>query len=145
MDDAVEVIEVTSVPYAHQWGQDLRRGKMDAFVALLLSRLHHLTRLVLGPHFTKETVLLGMLFSSALCETSDHRLSTFHRLREVTYELKPDCLRAMSGRNTADVLPFFYLPEVRLLSLALDNPVTFSWPAHTPDPSTITSLNLTFI
>jgi hypothetical protein len=51
----------------------------------------------------------------------------------------------MSGRNTADVLPFFYLPEVRLLSLSLDNSVTFSWPMHAPDPSKVTSLNLTFI
>jgi hypothetical protein len=86
-----------------------------------------------------------MLFSSALCEKSDHRLSTLQHIREVAYELKTDCPLAMSGRNTVDILPFFYFPEVRLLSLALDNPVTFSWPAHTPDPSTITSLNLTFI
>jgi hypothetical protein len=134
MNDAVEVIEAARVPYAHQLGEDLRRGKMDAFVALLLSRLHHLAHLVLNPNLTKEAGLLGMLFSSALCEKSDHRLSTFQHLREVTYELKTDCLRAMSGRNTADVLPLFYLPEARPLSLALDNPVTFSWRAHTPDP-----------
>jgi hypothetical protein len=68
MNDAVEVIEAARVPYAHQWGEDLRRDKMVAFVALLLSRLHHLTRLVLSPNFTKEAGLLYMLFSLALCE-----------------------------------------------------------------------------
>jgi hypothetical protein len=77
MNVAVLVIEMTRVPYAHQWGEDLRCGKMDAFVALLLPRLQHLTHLVLSPNFTKQTKLLGMLFSSVLCEKSDYRLSTF--------------------------------------------------------------------
>ncbi|KAF1815698.1 hypothetical protein P152DRAFT_193415 [Eremomyces bilateralis CBS 781.70] len=40
-------------------GKELRSGTMDAFVALLLSQLHYLRYLILGPNSAKQSVLLG--------------------------------------------------------------------------------------
>jgi hypothetical protein len=146
LDNAVEVIETTRVPFSQRWEQELRSGTMDAFVALLLSQLHNLRNLVLGTNTAKQSQLIGLLLNSALCEKGDYGLPTFQYLREVIYELNDYRGRKLCGRNTADVLPFFYLPKVQSLSVALDNPVTFSWPMNTPpDLSKITSLNLTLI
>jgi hypothetical protein len=146
LNDAVEAIEMTGVPYTHRWGQKLRRGTIDAFVALLLSQLHQLRHLVLGPNFTRQAELLGMFLNSALCRKGDYRLPTFQYLQAVTYELVDEVSPRMYGRYTADVLPFFYLPEVQHLSVSLDNPATLNWPMNMPpDPSKITSLTLDLI
>jgi hypothetical protein len=143
LNQAVEAITTTRVPYARRWVDELRNGNMDAFVALLLSRLHGLRRLVIGPNFAKQTEFLGMLLYSALWLRVDHGFPTFQHLRDVKYDLDVDFMRENGGRNTASVLPFFYLPEVQRLWISLDNPVTFYWPTHTaPNLSTITSLTL---
>lgn len=142
LSHAIKAVEATDVPFARLWKRDLRVAKMDALVAVLLSQLHNLTRLVMCANFAIESRLVGMLFSAALCEKGSYKLPTFRHLRDVAYRLKHGEARNMSGRNTANALPFFYLPEIQTLSVALDNPIAFGWITHTPGPSTITSLDL---
>jgi hypothetical protein len=87
-----------------------------------------------------------MVLRSALCDSVDRGLPTFERLQDVSFNLRPDCSRENGIRNTADVLPFFYLLTVQHISVSIDNPVTFAWPTkHTPTPSRLASLNLSFI
>lgn len=149
LDSALEAITKTRVPYsfAHRWEKELNNGTMDAFVSLLLSQLHHLTHLFLARNFTKQSTLLGMLLCSALCEKGEqYMLPRFKYLREVDYELSDCNTRKLCGRNTADILPLFYLPEVQRLSVALDNPITLTWPLQSPlILSTLTSLDLALI
>lgn len=142
LNHAIKAVEVTKVPHARLWKRHLRAGKMDALVAVLLSQLHNLSRLVMCSNFTIESRLSGMLFSAALCEEGDYRLPTFRHLRDVTYRLRHSQFRVMFGKNTVNVLPFFYLPEIQTLSVTLDNPIAFDWIIRMPNPSTITSLNL---
>jgi hypothetical protein len=139
---AVKAVKATKVPYAPLWKQHLQAGKMDALVAVLLSQLHNLSCLVMCSNFTLKSKLSGMLFSVALCEEGDYRLPTFRHLRDVTYRLRHSQFRVMFGKNTVNVLPFFYLPEIQTLSVTLDNPIAFDWITRMPDPSTITWLNL---
>ena len=142
LDAAIGAIQDTELPYAPQWIQSLRKGDMDAFVALLLSRCHRLVQVVVQSNFTEEsTHFMGMLFNSAVCTKTGAGLPTFQYLREVAYSLgwHPEII----GKHTKDVLPFFYLPAIRSLSVSLGNPLTLEWPLQPPDPLTITSLELT--
>ena len=120
---------------------------MDAFIAVLLSQLSSLTSLRLSPNFAKESQIVGMVLRSALCESVNRGLPTFQRLRDVSFNLRFHVHQIKKTvRNTADVLPFFYLPTVQRISASIDNPVAFAWPAkHAPTPSRLTSLDLTFI
>lgn len=146
LDEPIAFIQRTRVPYGDLWAQELRHGTMDAFIALLLSQLSNLTCLYLGPNFTKESQLMGMVLRSALCEPVDYGLPNFQHLRDVSFNFEFDNCRDSRIKNTTDTLPFFYLPTVQRISASIDNPATFTWPAsHPPDPSRLTSLDLTSI
>ncbi|OIW23016.1 hypothetical protein CONLIGDRAFT_146120 [Coniochaeta ligniaria NRRL 30616] len=126
------------------WVQELRAGTMDAYVAVLLSQLHNLRRLHMRGHFARETILLGTLFWSTLCEGVDRGLPDFRYLEEVSVVKEWS-----SYRNTQDLLPLFYLPALKHMKLWLDNPAylnpdtMIAWPTgQVPNASTLRSLEL---
>ncbi|PON23623.1 hypothetical protein TGAM01_v207567 [Trichoderma gamsii] len=129
-------------PFRDLWIQELGNGVMDAFVILLPSLVPNLTHLRLTGIFARENRLLGMLLRASLCQTSHCELPRFQYLQEVEFDPKLDPFRDWKTKNTADVLPLFYLPSVQSISVEVDNPVTFSWPTHRPSPSNITALDL---
>ncbi|RDW70513.1 uncharacterized protein DSM5745_08024 [Aspergillus mulundensis] len=136
------------LPKLERWVQSLRDGSIDAVVALLLARLPSLRALYLGPSFTRQTALIGMVLRSAICEGTDRSLPDFRHLQDVTL-LRPQshdkaCDRKV--KNTADLLPFFYLHNLQRMSAAIQTPDAWTWPAaHLPTPSNLTSLDLTCI
>ncbi|PNY28622.1 Uncharacterized protein TCAP_01444 [Tolypocladium capitatum] len=140
---ASEIIHSTGVPQAKLWVDELQSGTVDAIVALLLSMLPNLTFLHIGPNFALESRLLGKMLRCALCESSEeYRLPAFRSLHDVTLSRRTNEYRHRNISNTADVLPFFYLLDVRCLSISIDNPTEFVWPVHAPTPSSLTSLEL---
>lgn len=123
---------------------------MDAFITLLLSQLSNLECLYLGKNFSRESRLMGMMLRSALCEKSqDNPFLSFARLHDVSAMYPGLGLYVrdyQDVRNTADVLPFFYLPSIKYLKTLVDNPATFIWPGkYPPNPSSLTSLDLTIL
>jgi hypothetical protein len=123
---------------------------MDAFIALLLSQLPNLRRFHLGENFARESRFMGMMLRSALCkEFQDYCLPSFTHLQDVSAvypDLGLNIRKYTDVRNTADVLPLFYLPSVERIKALIDNPTTFIWPGkYPPNPSRLTSLNLTML
>lgn len=146
LDTYIDSVRNSGVPYGDLWVYHLVLGTMDAFVALLVSLLSNLTTLQLGPNFAKETQLLGMVLRSALHEKRCSGQAFFPYLREVSLKMGVDTYRDHSYKNTKDVLPFLYLPDVRHLSLSIENPSLFVWPIGAPpSPSSLTSLDLTLV
>lgn len=140
-----EAIYFAGVQYANQWKEAVYRGKMDALIALLLSRLHQLRHLFLGTSITKETEFLGLFFRSCLGGYSHVGFSTFRHLQEVILTFRKDYERHMVGRQTADFLPMFFLPALRSFSVGLDNPEILQWASTAPHASELQSLKLTCI
>jgi hypothetical protein len=147
----ITFVEALQIPDDGFWIQELRAGSMDAFVAVFLSQLWNLRRLEICGLFTRETMLLGTVFWSALCEPLERGLPTFQHLEEVSFSRRWVLVnhRFEIARNTHDLLPFFYLPAVKRMTLWLDNPdscrspVTVGWPtAQPPKASTLKSLEL---
>ena len=79
---AAAVLQLSQPP---MWENALRRGSMDAFMALLVSRLPNLRRLEMDSKFQAHRQFLALMFGRAL----NSRLprpplpSTFDRLQEV--------------------------------------------------------------
>ncbi|KAL4972973.1 hypothetical protein BDW66DRAFT_154245 [Aspergillus desertorum] len=147
-DGLIRFIQSTGVPNSDRWIQSLRDGSIDAVVALLLSRLPSLKALYLGRPFTRETALIGTVLRSAICEPTYHSLPNFHHLQDVTFlrSRSRDQACDRKVKNTADLLPFFYLHNFQPMSAAIQNPDTWTWPAaHLPTPSNLTLLDLTCI
>lgn len=150
-DDLRPLIECATgfnVSYRAEWIQRLRSGTMDAFVALLLSQLSSLTSLSLGENFCRESYLVGHVLRTSLCEEGDC-FHAFQHLRDVSM-LYPaiglDQRRHTTARNTADVLPTFYLPTVEKLRVFIDSSVIFEWPTVShPTAQSLLSLDLTMI
>ncbi|EHA27556.1 hypothetical protein CBS63078_3699 [Aspergillus niger] len=146
-------IQGTGVPYSNLWICELHQGTIDALLALLVAQLSNLRCLYLGPIYTREDQVLGMILNSALCRPMDYRLPTFQHLRDVSFHravgddgTRPKMTPQDRAKNTANVLPLFYLPNIRSMSVTVENPDVFTWPAaHLPDPSKLTSLDLTAV
>jgi hypothetical protein len=150
LDELVRCIERIRISCTEQWIQELRAGTMDAFVTLLLSQLPWLRRLYLGQNFFRECPLMGMMLRSALCEEPrDSHLPSFTLLQDVSAVhpgLGLKFRRYTNVRNTADVLPLFYLPSVEQIRAFVDNPVTFIWPGrYPPNPLRLASLDVTML
>ncbi|KJZ75266.1 hypothetical protein HIM_05460 [Hirsutella minnesotensis 3608] len=140
---ASELILSTGVPHARLWINELQSGTVDAVVATLLATLPNLTSLHLDPNFTVKSRLVGKMLTCALCEPlGQYELPTFRNLNHVTFSPRAKEYRHPDVNNTTDVLPLFYLPKIQFLTLSMDNPTTFAWPAHTPAPSSLTSLEI---
>ncbi|KAK2882544.1 hypothetical protein FQN49_000229 [Arthroderma sp. PD_2] len=150
LNGLVDCIARTDVPYSDLWIQELHAGTVDAFAALLLSRLPGLRRLQLGENFTRKSRFIGMMLRSALCEErKDNHLPLFKYLQDVAFayfEIGARMREYTDIRNTTDILTLFYLPSVKHITAMIDNPATFTWPtAQPPNASSLESLDLTLI
>ncbi|ODA78241.1 hypothetical protein RJ55_05622 [Drechmeria coniospora] len=137
-------VRSTTVPHADRWVDELRSGSVDAVVAVLVAMLPNLAELHLGANFTVDNGLLGEMLRRAVCEPSEHpRLPTFAALGRVDFSRRADECYRREASNSADVLPLFYLPNVRHLAVSVDNPSEFAWPVSAPPtPSSVTELEL---
>lgn len=143
----VFVADHTRVPYCETWLDELWDGTTDAYIAILLSLPLRLTSLVMEHDFFKESRLIGLVLRSTLLDqTADYGLRLdFQCLQTVSVERYTDFKQDIRFRNTADILPLFYLPSVRHISASIDSPAgSFTWPApDPPSPSSLRSLILT--
>ncbi|KAL1864951.1 hypothetical protein VTK73DRAFT_5580 [Phialemonium thermophilum] len=139
---------VASAPVSHRnvWLEALRDGAVDAFVAVFLCHTPNLTHLVIEGEYFRESRFLGFVLRSAIGRSPESGLRVgFEHLESVKLEPSYDIYRARN--NTADVLPVFYLPSIRHIYAAIDNPASFAWPlsGEPPSPPHLQSLDLRYI
>jgi hypothetical protein len=97
-------------------------------------------------YFTECTYRYGSPFS--ICEPVHHRLPDLQHLRDVSFLLmiSDDQLRYKRAKNTADLLPLLYLPNIQHISASIENSAAITWPiARLPIPSNLISLDLTAV
>ncbi|KAK6083846.1 F-box domain protein [Seiridium cupressi] len=147
--ELIAAVKGTYVSFKYLWIWGLRSRTMDAFVALLLSRLPNLEKFYYGPNFAGDTQLTGMMLRAALCDNSRQQfkqeLPEFVRLEEVTWCGAVDPCFRNRPVNTRDALSIFYLPNVKRVEAHIAEPISFSWPAGAPDPLHLTSLDSTHV
>ncbi|KAK1580595.1 uncharacterized protein LY79DRAFT_560906 [Colletotrichum navitas] len=140
----ISAIENLSLPYESSWVEQLRAGTMDAFTALLLTRIPKLRSLRIEGNFSQEARLSGNVLRSALCDHSGTNLPGFEDLHTVVSKSVWSRTRIIMMPNTEDLLPLFYLPTLRKLEALIDTPQSgqIKWPISPPRLSNLTSLNL---
>ena len=140
---AVSFVEGTRLSYRDRWIEELGRGTLDAYVAVLLSRLPRLQRLHLEAPFSVETELTGLVVGSITCgprlvtlaeadiSASLQELRNVHICRRWQAEGE---VAARPVRNTENTLPFFHLPSLREMFVSIDDPLVpvLPWPAGQP-------------
>ncbi|KAH9210776.1 hypothetical protein DL95DRAFT_393137 [Leptodontidium sp. 2 PMI_412] len=150
-EEAVKAMELTKVDFALlpmrlSWKDQMSQGAMDTLTTLLLSQLHHVTNLVLGPIFTFETGLLRQLFYAAVFRQADYELPTYQHLRVLRLNFGAKRGRTIYSLRSTDLQPWFYLPAVQEFSLVSSMPI--SWDEitiQTPTSSLLTILHLTAV
>jgi hypothetical protein len=145
LDQAIAFICGSGVPCIDWWSQELRDGSIDALIALLLSQLQSLEYLHLGHAFTRQCALTGIVLRSAICEPGAYKLGNFQHLQVLSFLRRESRDEACDTtvKNTAAILPFFYLPNLRHVSASIQNPDKWAWPApHAPASSKLKSLDL---
>lgn len=145
LQDLVALIYRTKVPYASYWTFELYNGKMDAFVAVLLSQLTHLQSLQLGNNFTNHGDIIGMMLRSSLCDPmrDTYNLPKFEFVKNATFDRLDYSRGYKHSRNTEDALSLFYFPNIQHIMADIQNPIIFSWPGTYPSTlSSLTSLHL---
>lgn len=151
LEEVLAFVKKTTVPYRQIWLEELQNGTMDAFVAVLLSQPLRLTYLAIEDDFLWESRFIGLVLRSIIFDepnASDScglRLDSRH-LETVSLQTSTDRFRHYNMRNTADLLPIFYLPSIKHFAASVDNPLAFSWPGtHPPSPSGLRKLKLDYI
>jgi hypothetical protein len=144
LDEAIAFIHRSGVPYIGWWSRELCDGSVDALVALLLAQLSSLQYLYLGHAFTQQCALTGILLHSAICEPDTYKLGNFQYLEQLSFLHHESRDKACSRKvkNTAAILPFFYLPNLQQVSASIDNLDKWTWSApQAPVPSKLESLD----
>ncbi|OAG09149.1 uncharacterized protein CC84DRAFT_1241026 [Paraphaeosphaeria sporulosa] len=166
LPEFVSFITESGLSYADIWIDKLQVGDLNAFVALLISKLPNLARFRVGyavvlpflgtrtsaktkPRIVYNDAFLGKLFQSAVFDTSNHGLSRFKYLEEMFY---PGPLESDPGPNPDFCNPqglfaFLNLASMRSISGWCFNPKTlpFTWPSGLPDLANLTSLSLKYV
>ncbi|KAL2133721.1 hypothetical protein VTI74DRAFT_1847 [Chaetomium olivicolor] len=154
LQEPLSFVGKTGLPFRNTWMEELRKGTLDAFLAVLLSQLPRLQRLHLGPVFFLDIGLTGLVLRSILCNSHVDRLTPdisnkLSQLQSVSLERPEGHYKDISIRsNTESVLPFFYLPSLKEMSVLIDDPLDaiFQWPtAQPPSALGLVSLRLTGI
>ncbi len=140
MDAIEESIFSLCPPSKDLWLQELRRGEVDVFVALLLSRLPSLHRLTLGSDLQCSTPFLGEVMSSNIGSTPKQ---LFPALQSVTYsnDIVQDLDVACHVLDLNQVLPLFRMESLHTLNMSLP-PLIITWPQDEIPKSLLTSLVL---
>lgn len=171
MPQFVQFVQETDLSYASLWVEKLRTADLNAFVALLLSRLPGLKTFRIGytailpyietprrtqPKIPGENQFLGKLFQSAAFKTSTQPSaessfpgpSHFHQLEEISFPgpISSDPGRNPDFSNPCDLAALLCLPSIRSIRGWCCNPdsLPFAWPIE-PHPVHLTSLALSYI
>ncbi|KAF4554699.1 Hypothetical protein D9617_4g004540 [Elsinoe fawcettii] len=138
-------IDRQGVPYGSRWDTELRKGSMEAFVALMLSQMHNLVDLQLEQEFTRVIDILAKVIGSVTSKGYKGGMSQYLQLKNVS------CIRQRSwwsgrtsseGDHTRDLVSFLRLPSIESLAIDLDNPSDLDWlPIH-PISTNLISLHL---
>lgn len=143
LDEAVAFVERTNLPYVDEWKADLQKGRIDAYLAILLSQLPNVRQIYLGPDVFTESNILGLVLRSLLWDSKDglHDAPAFpgtqpgslRRLESVRLDRelsRHDDTPNMKYRNTTNLLPLFSIPLVKTLAMAIESPDTPTlWPS----------------
>ncbi len=146
--EAVSYVEKLAVnaplSYLGAWTEGLRQGTLDSYLAILLSQLPHIQRLHLSHAYFIESDLIGSVLRSRLCDPHSGTGTILDQLHTVSLERHWGS-KDRAIRNTENALSFFYLPALKELSIAIDDPVAseFPWPtARPPLAKRLTSLKV---
>lgn len=145
LDSLLVFIQGLGVSYDEFWTQELRKGVLDAFVALLLVQPLKLEVLEIGPVFLQRSTLIGMVLESVIRETGKDGLPDFTHLTDVSVlsGVGWDQEREAGVQKTPDFFPLFYLPNIERVAVLIWSSSTFKWPtADLPDLSRLKSLDL---
>lgn len=166
MNEFVSFVSSSGLSYADLWIEKLREGDLNAFVALLLSKLPNLTNFRVGyavvlpyleatkservkPKTAGENQFLGKIFQSAVFDRSDHGLPRFEHLEHISF---PGPMDTDPGRNPdfcnpQDLMALLSLPSIQSVKGWSLNPSTlpFSWPSAPPELTRLTSLSLSYV
>lgn len=174
MPQFIPFIKRSRVTYDRIWIEKLRAGDLNAFVALLLSKLPKLVSFRVGyavilpymetadenvpPKFMMgENQFLGKVFQSAALDERDHGLSRLRRLEEISFPGPMD----YPGWNPDfcsvwDMVALMSLPSIRSISCWCVNytagrpiPIslqqTVAWQSGPPNALHLTSLSLSYV
>lgn len=159
MPEFASFIAKSGLSYADVWTENVRKGNLNAVVALLLSRLPNLAQFRVGyavvlphklvPQFASENQFLGKMFQSAVFDPSDHGLSRFQYLEDVAFPepVELDYSRSLDFCDPLDLMALLGLPSMRSISGWCMNPtqLPFTWPSTPPDLTRLTSLSLSHV
>lgn len=128
LEEALAFVAKTTVSYRDAWLDELRKGTMGAFVAVLLSQPLSLAHLYIDSDFFIESRFISLIFRSMLFGPRDCGLQfDLRRLKKlVIYAPYEQGYGSKKSQKIADVLPFFYLPCVKELNLTVETPITIS-------------------
>ncbi|KAK4044017.1 hypothetical protein C8A01DRAFT_12533, partial [Parachaetomium inaequale] len=143
LKEPISFVKRSQVPFRDSWVEELRNGSIDAYLAVLLSQLPRLRHLHLGPYYFTESRLVGLVFQSVLSGSPPGPLGPcLQRLETVSLQREESRHTEWHIRNTANVLPLFYLPSIREITAPIDDPVVFSWPTASPPSPNLVSLGI---
>ncbi|KAK3294785.1 uncharacterized protein B0H64DRAFT_375534 [Chaetomium fimeti] len=138
--EALSFVERTQLPYRDIWAAELRAGTIDAHLAVLLSQLPRLQDLRLSNKFYQKCDLVALVLRSMLCDSHSGQpipgfsSTSLHQLHTVDLERYPGLRLAPETRNTECILPLFYLPSIKDMSISMPDPPEpeFPWPTSQP-------------
>ena len=140
------------LPLASDWQQKLEEGNLDAFLALLLSKLANLISFEMGFGLQIHSRFIGLMLKHMLVSRVTH--SCFKRLQRVAFCTEKIALRRqrLSIPNDAalqlcpadfdQITPFLYLPCITFMTMWIQNPARLEWPGQTPQSLTLKKLTL---
>jgi len=139
------VLRQTGLSYRHAWVEALRRGSLDAYLALLVPQLPRLHSLALSNVAFDESDWLGRIARSILHDAGSlgaGMSARFEALEDIHLS-NTRCPKEDSKRNTANVLAFLQAPSLTRANVAFDRPPepVLAWPAnHLPSAPRLVSL-----
>ncbi|KAK4207043.1 hypothetical protein QBC37DRAFT_456706 [Rhypophila decipiens] len=135
MEGVVQFVEGCEVSYRDFWIEALQAGTMEAYLAVLLLNLPSIDYLRIEQGLLMETGFVGRVLRSYLCDTPPS-LVLPPRYTGSLQGLRDICIDPRNPppiRNTPNILPMFYLPSLKKLSIWIDDPADeFRWPTSNP-------------
>ncbi|KAK1961673.1 hypothetical protein LY78DRAFT_286818 [Colletotrichum sublineola] len=140
----ISAIKSLCLPYESSWVEQLHAGSMDAFIALLFTRVPKLRSLHMDANFTKDARLFSNVLRSALYDRDGAGLPVFKDIHTVVFRGSYDRSSVVQSSTTENALPLFYLPALRKLEVFVDTPKSgaIEWPISPPRLSNLTTLEL---
>ncbi|KAK8062690.1 hypothetical protein PG997_014787 [Apiospora hydei] len=132
--DLVARVEGFNVPYADRWVEELRQGRMGAFVALLLGLTPNLQHLHIDEEYLPDKYTSGVLVKACMDQTAPGSVKDHEDFDR----------RLLLTCDKVDLLSLLYLPAAKAWPFADGTAAPGWWPAaHQASPKDLVSLDLT--